>query len=176
MDKRAFHAVCVALLLLGLVVSNAAHGQSFTVGPFTISCVSSGQLCSPAFSVPVTTSGVLQVSYTASPGHCSDVSVHFLVDGIERGVTAFLAPGITSPVFDLGPVTAGTHTLALQAEGTVGGCNTGSVGNWGGSANVTVSGSSIVPASIPGPGMLATAGLLVLGVLALRRRLFSGPR
>lgn len=174
MEKRAFHAVCIALLLLGLVASNAARAQSFTVGPFTVSCVSSGQLCSPAFSVPVTTGGVLQASYTASAGHCSNVAVHFLVDGVERAVTAFLAPGATSPVFDLGPVSAGTHTLALQGEGTVGGCNTGSLGNWGGSAAITVSGTSIAAAAVPGPGMLATAGLLALGVIALRRRLFRG--
>ena len=175
MARRAFHAVCVALLL-GLAFSPSARAQSFTVGPFTISCVSSGQLCSPAFTVPVSANGVLQASYTASPGHCSDVAVHFLVDGIERGVTAFLAPGATSPVFDLGPVTSGTHTLALQGEGTVGGCNTGSLGNWGGTAQITVSGTSLAASPIPGPGMIATAGLLALGVYALRRRLFGARR
>ena len=174
MDKRAFHAVCVSLLLLGLAFSGAARAQTFTAGPFTISCVSAGQLCSPTFAVPVSTNGVLQASYTASAGHCSDVAVHFLVDGVERGATAFLTPGATSPVFDLGPVSAGTHTLELQGEGTVGGCNTGSLGNWGGTAQITVSGTSIAATSIPGPGMLATAGLLALGVFALRRRLFGG--
>lgn len=176
MNKRALHVVCVSLLLLGLAVAGTARAQSFTVGPFTISCVSSGQLCSPAFTVPVTTTGILQASYTASAGHCSDVAVHFLVDGVERAVTAFLTPGATSPVFDLGPVDSGTHTLALQGEGALGGCNAGSVGNWGGTAQVTVGGTSIAASPIPGPGMLATAGLLALGVFAQRRRFFGGAR
>ena len=113
----------------------------------------------------MTTTGLLQVSYTASPGHCSDVRVHFLVDGAELAVTPFLAPGVTSATFTLSPVSAGTHTLGLQGEGQVGGCNTGSVANWGGSAQVTV---DQLAAAVPAPGLLATGLAIALGALVWR--------
>ena len=158
--------------LVALVLSAASTGVAsatpvtFGVGPFSVTCTSSGQLCSPAFPVQVTTSGLLQVSYTASPGHCSDIRVHFLVDGVELAVTPFLAPGATSATFTLSPVSAGTHTLGLQGEGQVGGCNTGSVANWGGTAQVTV---DQLAAAVPAPGFLATGLALALGALAWRR-------
>ena len=96
---------------------SAVAQSTINTGPFSVNCTSSGELCSPTFDVPVTTNGLLQVSYTASAGHCSDIKVHFLVDGVELGATAFLAPGASSPVLTLSPVSPGSHTLSLQGEG-----------------------------------------------------------
>jgi hypothetical protein len=160
---------CIALGML--VASAAAIGQTvIPVGPFSVSCTSSGLLCSPPFTVTVTTTGLLQASYTASTGHCSNISVHFLVDGVDVAATPFLTPGQASGTFDLGPVSAGTHTLGFQGEGQVGGCNAGTTANWGGSALVTI----VAPVTsnavaVPGPGLFLTALALLVGVYFTRR-------
>jgi hypothetical protein len=153
-----------------LAASTAAGAQTFSVGPFGVTCTNGGQLCSPPFSFSVNTTGVLQVQYTAAATHCSNVSVHFLVDGTDVLSTPFLTPGQASATFDLGPVSSGTHTLGLQAEGQVGGCNTGNVGGWGGTAQVTIDQpASAVAVAIPGPGIFATACALLLGLLIIGR-------
>ena len=156
-------ALTGALAIMLLLFASGAHAQTTVLGPFSVTCTSSGQLCSPPFTAPVTTSGVLQVQYTASAGHCSNVRVHVLLDGTEVALSAFLAPGASSSVFSLGPVSAGTHTLGLQGEGTVGGCNVGSLVNWGGTATVTVSASPVAATPVPAPGVVVTALAFLLG-------------
>ena len=160
--------IAFATIVIALFGASAAHAQTSSV-PIAISCTSSGQLCTPIFTTPVTTGGLLQVSYTASAGHCSNVAAHFLVDGVELAVTPFLAPGQTSATFTLSPVSAGTHTLGVQAEGTVGGCNSGALANWGGSVQITVN-AAIAAAPIPAPGLVVTALALLLAAYAFFRR------
>lgn len=162
------HLLAVVALLL---VSGSAGAQStIDIGPFSVNCTSSGQLCSPTFDVAFTTNGLLQVSYTASAGHCSDVRVHFLVDGVELGATGFLAPGASSGVLTLSPVSPGSHTLSLQGEGQVGGCNVGSVANWGGTAQITVDQTFAQAVPVPAPGALPAALTIVLAALVVFRR------
>jgi hypothetical protein len=100
--------------------------------------------------------------------------MHFLVDGVERALSGFLTAGQSSGFFDVGPVTSGAHTIVLQAEGRVGGCNTGQLQGWGGTSMVTVSVAQPAAASeIPAPGLLATLLAFVLGAFAFgpwRRR------
>src|SRR4030095_2857105 len=157
-----------AAFSVALFGASVASGQVSSV-PISISCTGSGQLCTPIFTTPVTTSGVLQVSYTASAGHCSNVAAHFLVDGVELAVTPFLTPGQTSATFPLGPVSAGSHTLGVQGEGTVGGCNTGTLGAWGGSVQIAASAPASV-APIPAPGVVITALALLLAAFAYFRQ------
>ena len=160
--------IAFATIVIALFGASAAHGQTSSV-PISVSCTSSGQLCTPIFTTPVTTGGLLQVSYTASVGHCSPVAAHFLVDGVELAVTPFLNAGETSATFTLSPVSAGSHTLGVQGEGTVGGCNTGALANWGGSVQITVN-AAIAAAPIPAPGIVATALALLLVAYAFFRR------
>jgi hypothetical protein len=157
----------VALTVTSIAAMSTASAQTTSV-PIAISCTGSGQLCTPVFTTSVTTGGVLQVSYTASTGHCSDVAAHFLVDGVEVAVTPFLTPGQTSATFTLGPVAPGAHTLGVQGEGTVGGCNAGTIGGWGGSLQMTV--SAFAAAAIPAPGLFVTAIALLLAAFAVFRR------
>ena len=153
-----------------LFVASTAGAQSSSV-PVSVTCTSSGQLCTPVFTTPVTTGGLLQVSYTASAGHCSNVAAHFLVDGVELAVTPFLAPGQTSATFTLSPVSAGAHTLGVQGEGTVGGCNSGTLGAWGGSVQITVNAvSAVATAPVPAPGIIVTALALLITAYAFFRR------
>jgi hypothetical protein len=155
-----------------LVLSLAAWGQTATTvyGPFSINSTSGMQLSNVLYPINTSTAGLLLVQYNASAGHCSDVRVHILVDGTERALSAFLAPGQSSGFLNVGPVAPGAHVVALQAEGRVGGCNAGFLLNWGGTAQVTVDG--VAAAAVPAPGVLPIA-LVVLGataVLAWRRR------
>jgi hypothetical protein len=156
-------------LLVAAFTAAPAQAQT-TVVSFTVTCTGVGQLCTPPFTTPVTTTGLLQVAYTASAGHCSNISAHFLVDGVQLAVTPFLTPGQTSATYALSPVSAGTHTLGVQGEGQLGGCNVGSVANWGGSVQITVNAPVVVAAPVPGPGLIATALALLLGAFAFFRR------
>jgi hypothetical protein len=158
----------IGATVIAMFGATAAHGQSSTV-PISITCTSSGLLCTPIFTTPVSTGGLLQVSYTASAAHCSNIAVHFLVDGVELAVTPFLTPGQTSATFTLSPVSAGTHTLGVQGEGQVGGCNTGTTASWGGSVQITVNAATSA-APIPAPGIAATALALLLAAYAFFRR------
>jgi hypothetical protein len=167
---RIKSGVLVSMSLIVAVFAAAPAQAQTTVVPININCTGSGQLCTPPFTTPVTTSGLLQVTYTASAGHCSNISVHFLVDGVQLAVTPFLTPGQTSATYTLSPVSAGSHTLGLQGEGQVGGCNVGSVANWGGSVQITVNAPAPVAAAVPAPGLVGTAFALLLGMFAFFRR------
>lgn len=164
--QRVLLALAVAALAAG---ASAQQLVTATYGPFSVTSTSGTQLSNQLFSTGVSSAGTLLVQYNASAGHCSDVRVRILVDGVERGMTAFLAPGQASGFVDVGPVSPGAHTLALQGEGRVGGCNTGALVGWGGTADVTTSlAAAPAAAAVPGPGLLATllafaAGALLLG-------------
>lgn len=70
--------------------------------------------------------------FTASPSHCSASYMHFIVDGHETTLAGPLGPGQSTTNLDLGPVSYGSHSLKLLAEGFVNGCNIGDIVNWGG--------------------------------------------
>ncbi|MBI4450889.1 LamG domain-containing protein, partial [Candidatus Woesearchaeota archaeon] len=125
-------------------VENAttATGQGGAPQSFVITCTTGGQLCEPPYRFDINTNGVLQLQYTPAASHCSSIRLHISVDGNEVKTTDFIAPGAQASLFDLGPVTPGTHTIALKAEGTVGGCNTGVLLGWGGTVTVVAGAAS----------------------------------
>ena len=161
-------------LFAAFIACVPAYGQlvTTTYGPFTVNCAPVGQLCDNTFSQSVTTTSNLRVEYFASAGHCSPVLAHILVDGVERAATAFLSPGQASGVFDVGPVTAGSHVVALRGEGTVGGCNGGNLLNWGGTLAITADAQPVaaVPAVSPSMLLLLAAALLLAARSVLTRR------
>jgi hypothetical protein len=70
------------------------------------------------------------VSFTANANHCSDIIAHIIVDGVEVGSDE-VGPGQTTRDFNLASLQR--HTIGVQAEGVLGGCNTtGTLGAWGG--------------------------------------------
>ena len=161
-------ASILVVVVLGLF-AGASAAQTTTV-PVSVNCTSVGtELCTPLFDIPVTTTGVLNVSYTAAPTHCGPIFVHFFVDGVERAATTTLGPGETSALFSLGPVSAGNHILGVQGEGVVGGCNIGFMTGWGGSVQITVSALSSAQA-IPAPGIAITAIALLIAAFAFFRQ------
>ena len=138
--KRFLGLITMALATSSGYVPSAAAAT--TTVPFPVSvpdCQTSTELCAVIPTEQVTTSSVLTVDFTASPSHCSDIIVHILVDGVEKFVSGPLAPGVGTGVENLGPVSSGGHTVGIQAEGVIGGCNTGVIASWGGTLDITTS-------------------------------------
>ena len=167
----------VLVLAVALTAAPSVLAQqqvTTTHGPFALTSTSGTQLSNVVYTVNVNTLGVLQVEYTTLGTHCSDVRMHFLVDGVERALSNFIPAGTSTGFFNVGPVTPGAHTVALQAEGRVGGCNTGQLSGWGGTTSITVTAAAAAPAAeIPGPGLIATLIAFAIGVFAFgpwRRR------
>lgn len=121
--------------------ASSAASSAATVKDVVVNCTSAGQVCSPSYttSTGFTTGQLLQLDFTASPRHCSDISVSFAVDGVVQYTSPFLAPGGATGVIDLGPVSSGMHTVAVQATGRTGGCNRGALSAWTGTLDIVAS-------------------------------------
>src|SRR6266478_2910250 len=117
------------IVLLVLTGGNPILAQTF---PMSITCTSTGQTCTPAFSTPVTVTQAspLTLSVTASPTHCSNVGYIVALDGAVLSTTPFLSPGQSSGPIVSAPGSSGQHTVTVQGIGTVSGCNTGTLGSW----------------------------------------------
>lgn len=132
---------CLMVLLPQLILAEGVT-QTQTIG---ITCTSSGQLCEPPHVLDVATDGVLRTRYVVTT-HCSSVRVRFFLDSTLVYTSEFLGWS-DNPEFgpletgfvDLGPVSAGTHRLEVQAEGTVSGCNVGFLQRWEGTFEVVTS-------------------------------------
>ncbi len=103
---------------------------------FIISCSSTGQICSPSFSMLIVTGSLLQLQFTTLSGHCLDIRVRIFVDGVLKSTSGFLGAGASTGLLELGLVASGSHTISVQAEGRVGGCNFGDLNAWGGTVRV----------------------------------------
>jgi hypothetical protein len=156
-------AAAVVACLVGLRGAAEGQGTLETVIPeFGVTCTSAGQLCEPPFTVPVQTASLLRAQYLVPATHCSSIRLHVFVDGVLVHTTGFLGwqaldsldLPLGTELLELGPVPAGTHTLALQAEGQVSGCNTGTLDAWGGSLRLVTS---------PIFGVVAASGMPVPG-------------
>lgn len=82
------------------------------------------------------TTGALRIEFQLSRGACSKARFHIFIDGVLVRQTEFIDD--TTGVLDLGPLSAGRHTLKLSPEGLAGGCNSGTLGSWGGTLTLHV--------------------------------------
>jgi len=160
--------------------SQDAYGITIeTDFPMTTVCTNppNVQLCVPTFSTTVETDSLLQVQYFVPQTHCSSVRVNIFLDGNPVHTTGFLswfgAPSpfdslpLDSGIIDLGAVTPGMHTIDVQAEGQVSGCNSGGLGAWEGTLKVfswpleesEIIGGEIIP--------INTTALLLAGVQSI---------
>ena len=164
MRGLSFFAFAVAVAG-ALFLAAPATAQTF---PVVVNCTSVGQTCTPLYSTPITvgTTGPITLSFTISGAGCSSAQVIMSVDSTPVYTSAFLAPGQTAS-FTTASLSAGPHSVSLQAIGQVGGCNSGNLGSWGGSLNVSA-GISSTPA--PGTWILFTLGLACLGIYQARDR------
>jgi hypothetical protein len=109
--------------------SSASVNQQIWVSQCTHG--SNSEHCDQAPGAAIDTSGpTLKIAFTASPKHCSDIQVTFLVDGniVTGGLR--VAPGQT--VTANPGVGAGHHYVQVEANGIQGGCNQGTLESWGG--------------------------------------------
>ena len=85
-------------------------------------------------SVSVKTDGPLMVEFTANNNHCSDMIAHLIVDGGEWGSNR-VGPGQPDGGYFI-PVSPGTHTTGVKAEGIKRGCNPGYISAWRGALHI----------------------------------------
>jgi hypothetical protein len=125
---------------LFLALPSLAGDDDFhTYGPIAVQSDGDGELSTGIYTINVTTAGTLMVNYVAPRAHCSSLRMHFLLDGRQKSVSGEIAPGQRTDFVDFGPVSPGSHVIGLQAEGIPGGCNTGRIQAWEGSAEVWTS-------------------------------------
>lgn len=158
------------LLLLTLAASVPAGAQPLGVmdvfGPFSVESNGAGQLSSVVVNrTVITTGGSIEAAYAAAPSHCSNAIMHFLLDGSERAISGELAPGAVSGFVNLGAVPAGVHTVGLQVEGVLGGCNVGSVSTWGGTGAVRFQAASALTVQLDGASYQTGQVMTVLATL-----------
>ena len=154
--------LCLLALAIGIVAGGVAQAQTTTSYPVGATCSGGGQLCDNVAAISVSTTGLLQAQFNLGLTACSNIRIHFLVDGTEVAATGFVAPGGNSGLFNLGPVSSGSHLLGLRAEGQVGGCNVGTLVSWAGTALVTAAAPTAAPQVIP---TLSEWGLIFLATL-----------
>jgi hypothetical protein len=124
------------LLLLSILYSNvfASSGvltNNVIINDFVVSCNPPAAFCQPPFSLPITTSSLLEVEYTARSSHCASINIYVYVDNEQVEMVGPLSAGQTTGLLDIGPVLPGNHVIDLYAE-YVAGCGDGQLSNWGG--------------------------------------------
>jgi hypothetical protein len=94
------------------------------------------QNCSPQQGLTVGTNGPLFVTFTAdgNPPSCAPGEARIFIDGHEWG-SAVLQPGQSDGGYYI-DVSPGAHRVAVQMDGVLGGCNTGSMSGWSGTLHV----------------------------------------
>ena len=160
MDNNLVWRILFRLLIaIAATATGLANAQTTTSYPVSATCSGSGQLCNNIATIPITTTGLLQAQFVGGSSLCSNVRIHFLVDGTEVAVTGFVGASASTAVSNLGPVSSGAHILGLQAEGQVGGCNAGTLGSWAGTAQVTTAAAVAFGQPVP---TLSEWGVIVL--------------
>ena len=132
------HALPRCTLRRGVMVSAVPLAGFIASAPasavfVTAVCSGGGQLCNQIATFQITSPGVvLKAKFKPGKLTCSDFRVHLLVDGTEVGVSDFVGAKQTTGTFSLGFVATGVHTVGVQAEGEVSGCNVGTLLDWAG--------------------------------------------
>jgi hypothetical protein len=94
------------------------------------------QKCSPRPGMNVSTHGPLFVTFTAdgNPPSCAPGQARIFIDGHEWG-SAVVQPGQNDGGYFI-QTSPGNHTIAVQMDGVLGGCNTGAMSGWSGTLHV----------------------------------------
>ncbi len=125
------------LILVALIAGLMASGPASAANGHAVggTCSGGGQLCNniATFTINVPgAGGVGEGKFTPGPLTCSNLRIHFIIDGTEVAVTSFAGPGAVTPFVSLGFISPGKHVVGMQAEGQVGGCNVGNLVSWAG--------------------------------------------
>ena len=150
--------------LMAAAFGPLAAAQSTTNYPVGVAnCEGESPICNPAQHFTVTTDGALSAEVVADADNCEDTAivVRFAVDGAPAFESEGVPPGASTGVAELGPVTAGTHTLSVEADvPTSFSCDFRA---WSGTLAVTTSGVVATDTAFAGPGDVVTVSTVVLG-------------
>jgi len=116
----------------------APKPTTVTVGVGQTCSGKGGQLC--GFVSPVgeyNSQSALTVIYTAAATHCSNVAVQLFVDGKHAATTGFVPASGSASATVPWPNDGEPHTLGIEGEGELGGCNVAGLGNWGGTLTIS---------------------------------------
>jgi hypothetical protein len=160
--RRAVAALAIpALLIAGTPAPVAFAAETTTTIPVAIApCEGEAPICNPPVHVPVATAGVLRASVAIDASVCAGVTILLSVDG-ALAASVPVAPGGSTGDQDLGPVSAGAHTLSIEAE--VPFLVTCDSRAWSGVATITTSGVAAGDRADVGPGGSATVSTVVAG-------------
>jgi hypothetical protein len=143
--RIALAVICVlavAAVAVPALARKSSSVRTFTTGGFTVTCTSSGQLCSPPENLTINLprhGTLIQATYTTAFSHCSAVQVRMLRG--SKVVAKFHKVPVGDRVDVITPHIAmpkGKTTFGFQAQGFTGGCNAGHLGSWGGKVTVKV--------------------------------------
>jgi uncharacterized protein (TIGR03437 family) len=166
-NGHAYRQVFSTLLLTSLTAITAALFLSAPLHAqisqnISVTCTGSGQFCTPFYTTVITApqAGTMTLTYTVPLNACATWRVHIYVDSTMLGTTGFLqAPALSSGPIAVN-VTAGSHTIGLQAEGETGGCDTGTLSAWSGTLSIQLPSSQAAPPFISSlsPGSTTPGG------------------
>jgi hypothetical protein len=154
-----------SLIFAFLIAAAATFGAGAATTEYPVGvapCEGEVPLCNPAQHFQVTTDGTLSAEVRADADNCYPIVVRLFVDDIEKFESGSVAAGASTGVAALGPLTAGTHKLSVEAEvASSGSCD---VRGWFGTLAVTTSGvaASDVGTAMTG-GDIVTVSTAVLG-------------
>lgn len=95
-------------------------------------CSGTGQTCNKRATWPFENprKGTYYLDVFIPTKYCSPMAISVNLDGTNVGKTEWLSPGDSGPI-TLGLMEPGSHSIRMTAIGKEGGCNTGSLENWG---------------------------------------------
>ncbi|HEX5015658.1 MAG TPA: PxKF domain-containing protein [Candidatus Limnocylindrales bacterium] len=159
--SRSIAVAAVAALMVTLAGPVAAAESTTSVPVGITPCEGEVPLCNPAQHFDVTTSGTLRAQVAADATNCVAIVVLLSVDGTEEYNSGLIAPGASTGLADLGPVTPGTHTLSVEAlvHDDVA-CPTR---GWSGQLAITTSDVATDDVAVVAPGGSATVSTAVAG-------------
>jgi hypothetical protein len=124
---KSFSVIAIVAFASLAIQPNALAAQNITV-----SCGSTGQVCTNAAAFTVNAPGGTPVSVVLKvpDSHSSPVRYTVIPAFGPKISTNFLNSGQSQTV-QLGSLVRGTHAFLITGTGKVGGCNAGRLGSWG---------------------------------------------
>lgn len=164
--RRRLSQFGLATALLASTAGAVVAAETTTSVPVGVAtCEGEVPLCNPAQHVSVTTDGTLRAELTAADTNSVAITVTLSVDGAAAFTSEPVAPGGSTGLADLGPVSPGTHTLSVEAQvpyGTCVACDSVSRG-WSGVLSITTAGVADADTAVVAPGGSATVSTAVSG-------------
>ncbi|SPM31830.1 hypothetical protein [Mycobacterium terramassiliense] len=133
---KATAAITPLLALTALALASPASANTYTKF-LAVDCPQPySQTCTPRQGIQVGGSGTPYfITFTGDPHACAPGEVHIFVDGAEEGHSQ-VQPGQPAHFFRVPHGPGNNHTVDVQMDGVLGGCNKGAMSGWSGTLEV----------------------------------------